>query len=80
MVSYPECVSGTHGAVGPAQFYLVHHPQLVNVFCKLLPDPLQVRRQHNLSTHTHTHNTHTKSAQLFRTSHICCTEHVLRVR
>ncbi len=47
-----EPVVDTHCTVGPAQFYLIHHPQFMDVFCKLLPDPLQVRWQHDLDTDT----------------------------
>lgn len=46
--SSTSSASDTHCAVGPAKFNLVHHPKLVDVFCKLLPDSFQVGRQHNL--------------------------------
>lgn len=47
-----SCLSDTHCTVSPAQFDLVHHPQFMDVLGKLLPDPLQVRWQHNLHTNT----------------------------
>ena len=35
-------------AVGPAQLYLVHPPQLMDVLCQLVADVVQVRRKNDL--------------------------------
>lgn len=37
-------------AKGPAQFNLVHPPQLVNVFCQFVPDVVQMRRKNDLQS------------------------------
>lgn len=39
-----ELVQSTHHSIGPTLFNTSHSPELMDVFCKLLSDSLQMRR------------------------------------